>query len=66
MSLTIDSAEDRDLKAWTAAAIRMQARNKVAKFLGSLHDLSRATVPMVQSQHSASGSVSSHALRAGR
>lgn len=46
--------------------MRPAARMKVARFRGSFQDRSNATVPMVQSQHNASGKVRSHAFRAGR
>lgn len=63
---TMDSAEERVLSAWMAPAIRVVASAIVARLRGSRHDRNKATVPMVQSQHSASGSVSSHAFNAGK
>lgn len=66
MLLTIDRAEDRVLSACTAAAMSVAASATVARLRGSRHERTSATVPMVQSQHSASGSASSHAFSAGR
>lgn len=59
-------AEDLVLSAWIAAATRVAASAKVAKFRGSFQDFSSSTVPIVQSQHNASGKVSSQAFSAGR
>lgn len=64
--LTIDKDDDRVLSACTVAAIRLQARVRVAKFRVSRYESTSFTVPIVQSQQSASGRVSSQAFTAGR
>lgn len=64
--LTMVNAEDRVLNAWIAPAINEQYNAIVAKFLESRQEVNKATVPIVQSQHNASGNARSHAFSAGK
>lgn len=63
---TIDKVADRVLSACAAATNRVAASATVAILRESRQERINGTVPIVQSQQSASGSASSHAFKAGR